>query len=148
MEATRRRPVWAVCATVVVAAAVLSLLWTDTASTQIAPSGWRCYPAKQPKGAPKFVPVSMIFNGTLQGTTGQAIKPVLFCDPINGGGTNSTSNDMALVCYSIKDESGTPKFPETQVQVTNFGFAFPFNGTLATKKSKIFCELAFGSLLP
>jgi hypothetical protein len=146
MEATRRRPVWAVCAAVVVAAAVLSLLWTDTASTQIAPQGWRCYPAKQPKGAAKFVPVDMIFNGTLQGTTGQALKPVLYCDPINEGGSNSTS--MSLVCYSIKDESGTPKFPGATVGVANFGFAFPFNGSLAVKKSKIFCELAFGSVLP
>jgi hypothetical protein len=33
MEGARRRPVWAVCAAVVVAAAVVSLLWTETAST-------------------------------------------------------------------------------------------------------------------
>jgi hypothetical protein len=139
MEGTRRRPVWAVCAAVVIAAAVLSLLWTDTASTQqIAPQGWRCYPGKPPKGSPKFVPVDMIFNGTLQGTTGQALKPVLYCDPINGG-LNAT--EVALVCFSIKDDSGTPKFPGATVDVATFDF--PFNGSLALKKSKTFCTFAF-----
>ena len=103
-------------------------------------------PGEAAEGAPKFVPVDMSFNGSLQTTNGQALKPVLYCDPINEGGSNSTS--MSLVCYSIKDESGTPKFPGTTVGVTNFGSAFPFNGSLAVKKSKIFCELAFGSLLP
>ncbi len=138
MEGTRRRPAWAVCAAVVVAATVLSLLWTDTASTQIAPQGWRCYPGKPPKGSPKFVPVDMIFNGTLQGTTGQALKPVLYCDPINNGGSNDTA--LSLVCFSIKDDSGTPKFPGATVGVG--ALDFPFNGSLALKKSKTFCTLA------
>src|SRR5262245_10008521 len=139
MEATRRRPVWAVCAAVVVAATVRSLLWTDTASTQTEPPGWRCYPAKQPKGSPKFVPVDMIFNGTLQGTNGQALKPVLFCDPINNGGLNNTE-PLGLVCFSIKDDSGTPKFPGVTVDVGVL--ALPFDGSLALKKSKTFCTLA------
>src|SRR5262249_24834654 len=140
MEATRRRPVWAVCAAVVLAATVLSLLWTETASTQIAPAGWRCYPGKPPKGSPKFVPVDMIFNGTFQGTTGQALKPVLYCDPINNGGVNSTQ-PLGLVCFSIKDDSGTPKFPGATVDLSAIDFTF--NGWLALKKSKIFCTPAF-----
>jgi hypothetical protein len=139
MEATRRRPVWAVCAAVVVAAAVLSLLWTDTASTQpFGSQGWRCYPAKQPKGFPKFVPVDIALNGTLQGTTAQALKPVLFCDPVNGPVTNSTER-VGLVCYSIKDAKGTPKFPGATVGVNSD----LFGGALAVKKSKIFCAPAF-----
>ena len=140
MEGTRRRPVWAVCAAVVVAAAALSLLWTDTASTQVAPQGWRCYPAKQPKGATKFVPVGLIFNGTLQGTSGQALKPVLYCDPVNQGGLNSTTGP-GLVCYSIKDDSGTPKFSGATVAVLNSDL---FAGQLAVKKSKTFCTIGFG----
>ena len=140
MEGTRRRPVWALCAAVVIAAAVLSLLWSDTASTQIAPQGWRCYPAKQPKGETKFVPVDLILNGTIQGTTGQALKPVLYCDPVNSGGLNSTSS-LPLVCYSIQDASGTPKFPGATVDVAVPDV--PFNGSLALKKSKTFCVFAF-----
>src|SRR5262245_53959260 len=140
MEATRRRPVWAVCAAVVLAATVLSLLWTDTASTQIAPQGWRCYPGKPPKGSPKFEPVDMFFNGTLQGTTGQALKPVLYCDPVNTGLNNTEF--PALVCFSIKDDSGTPKFPGVTVDVS--ALDFPFNSSLALKKSKTFCTLAIG----
>ena len=140
MEGTRRRPVWAMCAAVVIAAAVLSLLWSDTASTQIAPQGWRCYPAKQPKGETKFVPVDLILNGTIQGTTGQALKPVLYCDPVNSGGLNSTSS-LPLVCYSIQDASGTPKFPGATVDVAVPDV--PFNGSLALKKSKTFCVFAF-----
>ena len=140
MEGTRRRPVWAMCAAVVIAAAVLSLLWSDTASTQIAPQGWRCYPAKQPKGETKFVPVDLILNGTIQGTTGQALKPVLYCDPVNSGGLNSTSS-LPLVCYSIQDASGTPKFPGATVDVAVPDV--PFNGSLDLKKSKTFCVFAF-----
>ncbi len=136
MEGTRRRPVWAVCAAVVVAAAALSLLWTDTASTQTEPPGWRCYPAKQPKGETKFVPVDLTFNGTIQGTTGQALKPVLYCDPVNSAVVNGTE-PQALVCYSIKDDSGTPKFPGATVDVAVPDV--PFNGSLALKKSKTFC---------
>ena len=142
MEGTRRRPVWAVCAAVVVAAAVLSLLWTDTASTQTqVPPGWRCYPAKQSKGEMKFVPVDLTLNGTIQlGTTAQALKPVLYCDPVNsGGGLNSTS-PLPLVCHSIKDTSGT-KFPGATVGVAVPDV--PFNGSLALKKSKTFCVFAF-----
>jgi hypothetical protein len=137
MEGTRRLPVWAVCAAVVVAAAVLSLLWTDIASTQVSPQGWRCYPAKQPKGETKFVPTELVLNGTLQGTNTQALKPVLYCDPVNGG-TNAT--EFSLVCYSIKDDSGTPKFPGATVEVN----ADLFAGMLAVKKSKIFCTMGFG----
>ena len=140
MEGSRRRPVWAVCAAVVVAAAVLSLLWTDTASTQTEPQGWRCYPAKQPKGETKFVPVDLILNGTIQGTTGQALKPVLYCDPVNSGGLNSTSS-LPLVCYSIQDASGTPKFPGATVDVSEPELAF--SGPLDVKKSKLFCTTAF-----
>jgi hypothetical protein len=130
-----------VCAAAVVAAAALSLLWTDTASTQTAPQGWRCYPAKQLKGETKFVPVDLGLNGTIQlGTTGQALKPVLYCDPVNsGGGLNSTS-PLPLVCYSIKDTSGT-KFPGATVGVAVPDV--PFNGSLALKKSKTFCVFAF-----
>ena len=141
MEGTRRRPVWAVCAAVVVAAAVVSLLWTDTASTQIAPQGWRCYPAKQSKGETKFVPVDLTLNGTIQGTTGQALKPVLYCDPVNAALVNSTQ-PLPLVCYSIKDASGTPKFPGATVDVAVPDV--PFNGSLALKKSKTFCVVVFG----
>jgi hypothetical protein len=139
MEEARCRPVWAVCAAVVVAAAVLSLLWTDTASTQVAPPGWRCYPAKQPNGATKFVPVDLVLNGTFQGTMTQALKPVLYCDPVNNGGLNSTESP-ALVCYSIKDASGTPKFPGATVDVTTADV--PFNGSLSLKKSKTVCVFA------
>ena len=142
MEGTRRRPVWAVCAAVVVAAAVLSLLWTDTASTQTqVPPGWRCYPAKQSKGEMKFVPVDLTLNGTIQlGTTAQALKPVLYCDPVNQGGLNSTTGP-GLVCYSIKDDSGTPKFPGATVDVSEPELAF--SGPLDVKKSKLFCTTAF-----
>jgi hypothetical protein len=139
MEGTRRRPVWAICAAVVVAAAVLSLVWTDTASTQTEPPGWRCYPAKQPKGETKFVPVDLTFNGTIQGTTGQALKPVLYCDPVNSAVVNGTE-PPALVCYSIKDDSGTPKFPGATVDIAVPDV--PFNGSLALKKSKTFCVFA------
>jgi len=133
--------VWAVCAAVVVAAAVLSLLWSDTASTQIVPpQGWRCYPAKQPKGSPKFVPQEIVLNGTLQHTSGQALKPVLYCDPVNQGGLNSTTGP-GLVCYSIKDDSGTPKFSGATVAVLNSDL---FAGQLAVKKSKTFCTIGFG----
>jgi hypothetical protein len=134
-----------VCAAVVVAAAVLSLAWTETASTQVvvAPPGWRCYPAKLPKGSPKFVPVGIGFNGTAvqNGTTGQAVKPLLYCDPVSmGGGLNSTSIiEPPLVCYGIKDDSGTPKFPGATVVVNSELFA----GRLAIKKSKIFCSPTF-----
>ena len=141
MEGTRRRPVWAVCAAVVVAAAVLSLLWTDTASTQTQPPpGWRCYPAKQSKGEMKFVPVDLTLNGTIQlGTTAQALKPVLYCDPVNAALVNSTQ-PLALVCYSIKDTSGTKFLGATVgVAVPNV----PFNGSLDLKKSKTFCVFAF-----
>ena len=140
MEGTRRRPVWAVCAAVVIAAAVLSLLWTDTASTQTEPPGWRCYPAKQAKGETKFVPVDLIFNGTIQGTSGQALKPVLYCDPVNSGLINSTESP-ALVCYSIKDAPGTPKFPGATVDVVVPDV--PFNGSLELRKSKTFCVVVF-----
>src|SRR5262249_13325204 len=137
MEATRRRSTWAVCAAVVVAATVLSLLWTETASTQTPPQGWRCYPAKQPKGATKHVPIGIPLNGTLQSTSGQALKPVLYCDPVNQGGLNSTNSTIGpgLVCYSIKDDSGTPKFPGATVVLESELFA----GQLAVKKSKLFC---------
>jgi hypothetical protein len=141
MEGTRRRPVWAVCAAVVVAAAVVSLVWTDTASTQIFATGWRCYPAKQPKGTPKFEPTDLVLNGTLQGTNAQALKPVLYCDPVSPGVVNATAAP-SLVCYSIKDASGTPKFPGATVEVSDF--ELPFNGTLDLKKSKLFCSMAFG----
>src|SRR5262249_44684052 len=141
MEATRRRPVWAVCAAVVVAAAVLSLLWTDTASTQpIFAQGWRCYPAKQPKGETKFAPVDLIFNGTLQGTSGPAPKPVLSCHPLNQGLNNTTF--PGLVCYSIKDDS---KFSGETVEVSSSAL---FTGMLAVKKSKTFCTLGFGHPVP
>ena len=140
MEGTRRRPVWAVCAAVVVAAAALSLVWTDTASTQVAPQGWRCYPAKQPKGQMKFGPVEIPLSGTLQQTSGQALKPVLYCDPVNQGGLNSTTGP-GLVCYSIKDDSGTPKFSGATVAVLNSDL---FAGQLAVKKSKTFCTIGFG----
>ncbi len=141
MEEPRCRPVWAVCAAVVVGAAVLSLLWTDTASTQVAPPGWRCYPANQAKGETKFVPVDLVLNGTFQETMTQALKPVLYCDPVNVG-LNSTASP-ALVCYSIKDDSGTPKFPGATVDVTTADV--PFNGTLSLKKSKTVCVFAFHS---
>ena len=141
MERTRRRPVWAVCAAVVVAAAVLSLLWTDTASTQIAPQGWRCYPAKQSKGQTKFAPVDLILNGALQfNTDTQALKPIFYCDPVNQG-LNATASP-SLICYSIKDAKGTPKFSGATVEVSDF--ALPLNGTLDVKKSKFFCSMAFG----
>jgi hypothetical protein len=143
MEGTRRRRVWAVCAAVVVAAAVVSLLWTDTASTQIFATGWRCYPAKQPKGTPKFEPTDLVLNGTLQGTNAQALKPVLYCDPLSSG-VNSTT--FSLICYSIKDDAGTPKFPGATVEASDS--QLPFDGTLAVKKSKIFCSPAFGRPVP
>ena len=141
MEATRRRSMWAVCAAVVIVAAVLSLVWTDTASTQSVFPGWRCYPAKLPKGS-KFVPVGIGFNSTAvqNGTTGQAVKPLLYCDPVSMGGLNSTSSiEPPLVCYGIKDDSGTPKFPGATVVVNSELFA----GQLAIKKSKIFCSPTF-----
>jgi hypothetical protein len=144
MEGTGRRRAWAVCAAVVVAAAVVSLLWTNTASTQIFLSGggWRCYPAKQPKGSQKFVPPPPItLNGNLQlNSTAQVLKPVFYCDPVNHAAINSTNSteQLALVCYSIKDISGM-KFPGATVQVNSD----LFGGALAVKKSKIFCAPAF-----
>jgi hypothetical protein len=141
MERSRRR-LWSVCAAAVVAASVASLLWTDTASTQpIAPQGWRCYPAKQPKGTPKFAPVDLILSGTLQQTDSQAVKPVLYCELVNSAGSNSTIGLLptALACFAIKDDSGTPKFPGATVGVASE----LLNGTLAVKKSKLFCLPAF-----
>jgi hypothetical protein len=140
MEGTPRRPVWAVCAAAVVAATVLSLLWTDSAHTQIVAMGWRCYPAKQPKGTPKFEPTELVLDGTLQVTNTQALKPVFYCDPVSPA-TNATAGP-SLVCYSIKDDSGTPKFPGATVDVSDF--ELPFDGTLDVKKSKLFCSMASG----
>jgi hypothetical protein len=91
----------------------------------------------------KFEPVEIPLNGTLQRTSGQALKPVLYCDPVNQGGLNSTAFP-GLVCYSIKDDSGTPKFPGVTVDVNSDLFA----GQLAVKKSKIFCTLGFGQPVP
>lgn len=142
MEGTRRRPVWALCVAAVVAATVLSLVWTDSASTQIFATGWRCYPAKQPKGTPKFEPTALVLNGTLQGTNAQALKPVLYCDPVSAGLNNTnTTRFPSLVCYSIKDASGTPKFPGATVDVSEPELAF--SGPLDVKKSKLFCTTAF-----
>ena len=46
-----------------------------------------------------------------------------------------------LVCYSIKDDSGTPKFSGATVAVLNSDL---FAGQLAVKKSKTFCTIGFG----
>ena len=88
----------------------------------------------------KFGPVEIPLSGTLQQTSGQALKPVLYCDPVNQGGLNSTTGP-GLVCYSIKDDSGTPKFPGATVAVLNSDL---FAGQLAVKKSKTFCTIGFG----
>jgi len=138
MEGRRRRFVWSVCAVAVVAGTLGSLLWSDPASTQVIVPGWRCYPAKLPKGAPKFVETDVVLNGTLQGSVATAIKPAFYCDRVDQG-LNSTSSPP-LVCYKIKDVKGTPKFPGAQPSFTDP--LLHVNATLDLKSSKLFCVQA------
>jgi hypothetical protein len=133
----RSSRVWTACASAIVAGAVLSLMWPGGASSQVVIPGWRCYPAKDLKGTPKFAATDVLLNGTLQGSVATAVKPAFYCDPVNSQVINGTQTIRALACYKIKDLKGTPKFPGAQVSIGS-----PIgdqNETLDLKTSKLFC---------
>jgi hypothetical protein len=134
MASLRGSSVWSVCAAVAVAGSVLSLVWTDRASTQGVPNipGWRCYAAKTAKGT-KFTPRDVTWNGSLELSTATVLKPVAYCDRVNGGDINNTA--VALACYKIKDVKGTEKFRGAQINISG-----PFGAeSLDLKKSKTVC---------
>lgn len=135
MASSRRWSVWSVCAAVAVAGSVLSLVWTESASTQGVPEipGWRCYPAKTAKGAAKFTPRDVTWNGSLEVSAATVVKPVAYCDAVNNSQINNTAS--ALACYKIKDVKGSTKFAGAQINISG-----PFgNETLALKKSSTVC---------
>lgn len=135
MAPSRRWSVWSVCAAVAVAGSVLSLVWTERASTQGVPNipGWRCYAAKTAKGTAKFAARDVSWNGSLQISDATVVKPVAYCDAVNSSQINNTVS--ALACYKIKDVQGTPKFAAAQINISG-----PFgNETLALTKSKTVC---------
>src|SRR4029453_5163036 len=129
----RNSRIWTAITATIVLAAALTLTGPDRAASQIGITGWRCYPAKDAKGAAKFAPVDLVLNGTLEGSTVPATKPPFFSDPANKI-TNSTSGPT-LACYKIKAQKGAPKFPATEVDITS-AIA---NETLKLTKSKLFC---------
>jgi hypothetical protein len=135
MASSRRWSVWSVCAAVAVAGSVLSLVWTESASTQGVPNipGWRCYAAKTAKGTAKFTARDVFWNGSLQQSAATVLKPVAYCDPVNNSQINNTVS--ALACYKIKDVQSTPKFAGAQINIsTPFG-----DETLDLKKSNTVC---------
>ena len=135
MAPSRRWSVWSVCAAVAVAGSVLSLVWTENASTQGVPNipGWRCYAAKTAKGTAKFTERDVFWNGSLQQSAATVLKPVAYCDQVNQSQINNTAS--ALACYKIKDVKGTPKFLATHINIST-----PFGAeSLDLKKSKTVC---------
>ena len=140
---TLKHSAWAGAATLAVAVSLLTLPAPAPAGFPGGVSGQRCYPAKRIKGF-EVPPQAAFVIDQFQASNSTIGKPFMVCVPANVVGPtpiNSTASLLgATVCYKVKDDKGTPKFPAGGAAVVVNG-TVPLIGIelLEIKSSKVVC---------
>jgi subtilisin family serine protease len=96
---------------------------------------FKCYRAKPPKGAPKFVARSALLTDPFETKVSLLLKPTAFCTTVDVNGQGTPSPAIHLTCFQTKYLPKQPPFGAQAVQVTNqFG-----DLTLLAKRPQTLC---------
>jgi hypothetical protein len=107
----------------------------DGEPSALALDHFKCYRAKVPKGAARFVERTVVVTDQFETKTMTVAKPVAVCAAVDKNGEGVRRPSDRLVCYATKDAKRQPAFPGRTVQVHNqFG-----DLVLRVKASKTLC---------
>jgi cysteine-rich repeat protein len=96
---------------------------------------FKCYSAKTPSGAPKFLPVNALLADVFETKTNVVQAPESICASVDVDGQGVISPAAALHCYKTKQASGQLAFEKVNLQTAN-GFG---PEALVAQKPKLLC---------